>query len=146
VEAEARCGGCGSEEHGSRRRREVGEVVEGGAVLRRSGFILFRRTLVGASSAATGAAATTTTTVTAKTTTRGEPIAGLLENVQEGGAPFHTRCGKDARTEREGASERRGGGGEIYPMGRRKGRRKTHAPGVSSALRVEDVWCGVGGL
>jgi len=87
VEAEARCGGCGSEEHGTGRRHEVGEmeVERERAMLRRSGFILFRLTLVGASSAATGAAAAATTTKTAKTTTRGEPIMGLLNDVQEGG-------------------------------------------------------------
>jgi len=114
VEAKARCGGCGSEEHGTGRRREVGEVEveEGRAVLQRSGCILFRRTYVGASSATTGAAATATgvaaaATATTKATTRGEPIAELLKDVQEGGAPFPARCGEDAGAEREGASERR---------------------------------------
>ena len=48
MEAKASCGGCGSEEHETERRREVDEVEleEGRAVLRRSRFILFRRTLV----------------------------------------------------------------------------------------------------
>jgi hypothetical protein len=103
------------------------EEEEGEAELRRSRFILFKRTLVGASSA-TGAAAAVTTTATAKATTRGDLIAGLLEAVQEGGrvgAPFPTRCGEDAGTEREGAREWLGdGGAEIYSMGWRK--EKTH--------------------
>jgi len=96
--------------------------------------------LVGVSPA-TGAAAAETTTATAKATTRGDPIAGLLKAVQEGGkvgAPFPTRCGEDVGTEREGARERLGGGGEICSMGER-GRRKRegeNAPGVTSALSV----------
>jgi len=83
VEAKTSCSGCGSEEHGTRRQREVGEVEveEWRAMLRRSRFILFRRTLVGASSVAMGAAAAATATATAKVTTRGEPIVGLLKDV-----------------------------------------------------------------
>jgi len=124
VEAETSCGGCGSEEHGTGRRREVGEMEleEGRSVLRWSGFILFRRTLVGALAAATGAAAAATTTVTAKTT-RGEPITRLLEDVQEGGGPLSLPSAtRTPETEREGASGWRGGGsgGEIYPMEGRK--------------------------
>jgi len=88
VEVKASCGGCGSKEHGTRRRREVGEVEveEGRVVLRISGFILFRCILIGASSVATGAAVAVT--AMAKATTIEEPIAGLLRDVQEGGGPF----------------------------------------------------------
>jgi hypothetical protein len=133
----------GETEHRSGGWREDGEVEEdeGETELRRSRFTLFKRTLVGASSAAGTAAAETTT---AKATTKGDPIGTPIgcTGGREGGAPFPTRCGEDAGTEREGARERLGGGGgEIYSMGGR-GRRKReggNAPGVASALRVSYI-------
>jgi len=87
-----------------------------GESLRRSRFILFKRTFVGASSAATGAAAAAT--VTTKVTTRGEPIVGLLKDIQgsykeeeKGNKGGREHAGEDRGLTTEGGWGQLGGGG-----------------------------------